>query len=132
MRSVPALHLDNSTMTIGEDGTLDTDDLVLTNNTIFTNPAQKKLDFDLQSLFIDTTSTIFANGKGYPEGQGPGKGEFASNPTWRFWGGGGYGGRGGGEGRDLVLGDRHTDQRWLRSISVVVVLVVVQVAEPFT
>ena len=33
---------------------------------------------------------------------------------------------------DLVLGDRHMDQRWLRSISVVVVLVVVQVAEPFT
>lgn len=51
-------------------------------------PGFKGVKIITENLFIDATSSISADGRGYPAGQGPGKGEENGS-------GGGYGGKGG-------------------------------------
>jgi RHS repeat-associated protein len=89
-----------SILTIYGNETLNINDISIANHSILTHISQGKIDFNLVNLNLDPTSTISANGKGYPASQGLGAG-FSSTYGGS---GGGYGGRGGAGGCSEGIG----------------------------
>jgi hypothetical protein len=73
--------------------------LVITNNSVLTLNSNTSLEgfkgvkINAENLTIDEGSSISADGKGYPAGEGPGAGRPGPN-SW-YGSGGGYGGKGG-------------------------------------
>lgn len=90
---VPSVTLNNSTLLLSGKETLSLTNLTLNNNSVLTNSSQGKIELTLPNLSLDSTSSISANAKGYPAGQGPGVGEVNGRPP--AGGGAGYGGKGG-------------------------------------
>jgi uncharacterized repeat protein (TIGR01451 family) len=77
----------NSILTLSGNETFSINNVTINSNSTVTPLIQAKIYLNLQNLFIDSTSSISADGKGYPINQGPGS---------KFWAGASYGGKGGG------------------------------------
>ena len=88
-----SLMLDNQSIALS--GLQTYDDVQLINGATIVVSGSLQLNTD--SLFIDATSSISADGRGYLQNSGPGKGGTS--------GGGGHGGRGGGGNGGAVYGD---------------------------
>ena len=88
------LNLNQSTLTLTGNETLNVEDILLTNNSTITHYPQAKIYLNVVNLTIDPGSSISANGKGFAAGLGPGAGK--SNQL--VGSSAGYGGKGGDNG----------------------------------
>ena len=110
--NTPMLTIDNgSVLTLSGLETLTINDVNVTNSSSITHIPQGKVYLDLDTLTVDSTSSISADEIGHPPGEGPGAGVGD--------GGGGYGGKGGGTGGGLPYGSALTPRgsgQWWASL----------------
>lgn len=88
--SVPSIIVDGSSiLTLSGTEQLNVTEVNLVNNSDLTHLPQGKIHLNLNNFTIDPTSTISADGTGYPAWQGPGTG----GNYQEYYGGAGYGGK---------------------------------------